>query len=796
MIVTRYGDCVFSSIGITAGLLPDLAGNDVGATVLESPTPPAAYAGLLHGQRTLTLNFQAKPGYHVEYTLNRLLGLLGLGDDEPRALYGELDANDDGTPETEVSVDAVVLPNFRWAGTATVLVDFLVVQDAWRALESESVSHTTTHDTFDESMGVPVRGAARVSPIVRIRGTQARTTKTSARGWQYYKTRTVTNNGDETLRNYPWAINVGDTSALVGAGKALASGNDFRVWTDEGEVARTLDDWNTASSVAWVLLDGLAPGASRTFYFVYGNASAGTPDTLTYPDLPAFDVTISSNGTWAYLTDELSANAGLGLWWLSAGTGAPKADTDVPGAWRPWKQFDNRDDAIQRRRSTYTASGTKQHAILDAERWREGSTGYQFRGLADGVAIHHPLGITSLRCDLRYENEAIAAGGSVAAGKAVIQYRRSAADEWATIYEKSDVQATEVTVATATYSFSSPYPKHVYLGVLPNDEEEIPQEALKTAFIRLRSKTTWELNVDSSVIDAGTLSGETNGWDAYGQLNWNFGRGEYPYVQFSFGGRDDSGRLIMPTNNWLVLDAERRSAEEWDSTLTTKVRDVAGAVVAYKVDQVGSETVLFPTSDWFPTRPRRAVDIAAANLSFASGITGWTEAFNHANATVDWTTSTVAADGDSAAAKATVSANTASGPQIIDRFVNTDADGKFTVVPGQRILIQGNVHTTNVDLVPVIGLTWYDASDVAISNAYDDFTPLPAINTYYGKRMTDTAPTTAAYCRAVCAVYSTASGETGDLRFDALFVDDNIVDVSFLDVGTEVEVEWIEGWYG
>lgn len=801
MIITRFGNLTFADIGITAGPLPDLAGNSVSPNVAESQTPPAQYLGLFHGARTLTLNFQVKPGYPNERTINILLGQIGLGDSDPKTLYGAIDDDGDGVSETEIVVEAVPLPNYRWAGVATILVDFLMVQDAWRKPTSSTANHITTHDSFDEGMAVPVRGQARVSPIVRIRGTAVRVESNTARGWRYRKQRTIEHSGDETLWRYPLKVSIGNTATLVSGSKALASGNDFRVWINGVDVPRYLIDWNDTASTVWILIDGWAPNTPLTLDFVYGNPNAGSPPAFSYPELAAFSFDNSTNAIWVYLTDETVGNAGLGLWWLSAGTGSPKADTDVPGAWRPWLMHENRDDVLQRRRSYYTASGTKWHAILDAERWKEGATRYQQKGIADGVAIHHPLGMTQLRCDLRYENEAAASGGSVAVGKAVIRTRRSAGEAWAEVFSKSDVQATEVTVATADYAFTSPYPKHCYVGVVPNpavvgdDDDEIPQDARKTSFIRLRSKTTWRLSIDDSLLDLGSLSAEEEIWDSYGLVAWNRVRNEYPYTKLAIGGNGGSGRLAMPLDNWLVLDPTRRAAEEWDSTLATKIRNVAYVVRASKVDQVAGVAIDFPTSDWFPTRPRRVMDRDDANLTFAGGITGWTEQFEHASATIAWTATADDSDGDGGGAKATVSANTVTG-DIIGRFVTTTDAGKFAVVPGQKIVVVGDVHTDHLDLIPLIGVIYYTAADAIVIAAYDTVATLPATGTYYTRFLLDTVPSTVAYLRPVLAVYSDASGAIDDVRFDNIHVDENALSVDSFDVGVELEIEWTSGWYG
>lgn len=110
-------------------------------------------------------------------------------------------------------------------------------------------------------------------------------------GWTYRRSLVITNNLTRTVNNHVALIELGDTSALVGGGKALASGNDLRVIGPDGEeVPRNLVAWNHTGTWMHVYLGTIAPGDAWRGWIVYGNSAAGSPLTLTYPYMPAWRI--------------------------------------------------------------------------------------------------------------------------------------------------------------------------------------------------------------------------------------------------------------------------------------------------------------------------------------------------------------------------------------------------------------------------------------------------------------------------------------------------------------------------
>jgi len=223
-------------------------------------------------------------------------------------------------------------------------VTFESGDSVWHAEAVETVTKSFT-SSLDQAMHLPSPGNVPTYPIIRLTPTAQRTTQTADVGWTYRLRYTVTNNGDEPLFRYPVRISLGPTTGLVTDGLTLASGDDCRVWLDGVEQARTLVDWNTASSDIWVILPSLPVGATITYAIVFGNPEAGTPPVLEYPEVTAFALddgtNESTNSYWFYGTYQEPARAGTGLWVLASPESGGTPDFTVPGAWRPALTFEN-----------------------------------------------------------------------------------------------------------------------------------------------------------------------------------------------------------------------------------------------------------------------------------------------------------------------------------------------------------------------------------------------------------------------------------------------------------------------
>ncbi|HXH79513.1 hypothetical protein [Nocardioides sp.] len=169
----------------------------------------------------------------------------------------------------------------------------------------------------NSAVSLPNAGQAAIHPVYRMdwNGTQRGIgTGTATLGWRFRWTLTVTNNRPNTVDRWPYWVDLGNTAALVSAGKALATGNDLRVLFQGRELARQLVAWNEAQSYALVLLPRLEAGQVVELDVVYGNSVAGAPKTLQYPDQPAIQTdTHVANALSGSTVGQLNATEALAL---------------------------------------------------------------------------------------------------------------------------------------------------------------------------------------------------------------------------------------------------------------------------------------------------------------------------------------------------------------------------------------------------------------------------------------------------------------------------------------------------
>lgn len=304
--------------------------------------------------------------------------------------------------EDLVTIEAAITSVQAHGSSDNLEVTFESNDSVWFA-EDVATASKTFASPLDQVLHLPVGGNLPTHPVVRLTPTVQRSSPTATVGWRYRQRWTITNGGDEPLFRYPVRLDLGNTATLVSGGKALASGNDLRVWLDGLEQARTLVGWNTSQTYLWLIVPALPVGASLTYDLVYGNASASAATSLAYPDLPSFDLPQSSNTTWYYVADtSTSANAGRGLWYLSSGLGGGFADDSVPGAWSPALTFanpNNTDDIFQSRATRLTDGATTWYQpVLNAARWHGDSFDFldEYAGgeALDGVVLRTPFGIS------------------------------------------------------------------------------------------------------------------------------------------------------------------------------------------------------------------------------------------------------------------------------------------------------------------------------------------------------------------------------------------------------------------
>ena len=248
-----------------------------------------AYAGTAIGPQRITAWFAPATGQAFEPTIQGVLSALNPDNQAARVLTATLE---DGTAvETTASLEG-------WRSGSSVnevLIDFVIVTPGWRETADSATALTTV--SANGSIAVSNLGKRVARPLVKIgrsaSGT-ARATKTADVGWSVMREVTITNTSTETLKDVPWQLGPLDTAALVTAGTMLSNGNDLRVYVDGREVRRNLIGANTTLTLVWIVIDSLAPGQSRTYQVAYGNASAGSPPTMTTgstPRIPAVDTT-------------------------------------------------------------------------------------------------------------------------------------------------------------------------------------------------------------------------------------------------------------------------------------------------------------------------------------------------------------------------------------------------------------------------------------------------------------------------------------------------------------------------
>jgi hypothetical protein len=290
--LVSYNGTVFTALGVTAPHFDDPSSPGADRQVETQPRLSAdpMPGGVTTGVQTITALFSPNGASNpVETTLMKVLAALDLDDPYPKTLAGKL------VDGTTITTQATV-GTYRYPSTNTLAVDF-VLTEAWsgtgvttlRVLSPASAngSFASTNQTGNRDM-LP-------SVLVTWDGVTQRSSSTAALGWKHRlgSGLTLTNIGTEPLINQPYQIGPINHAALVTAGQALSSGNDFRVFCEGVELRRNLIGPNTAAMFAWVVLPTVAPGQAITLDLLTNNPSAGSPPTLTFssdPPLPGMDI--------------------------------------------------------------------------------------------------------------------------------------------------------------------------------------------------------------------------------------------------------------------------------------------------------------------------------------------------------------------------------------------------------------------------------------------------------------------------------------------------------------------------
>ena len=311
--------------------------------------------------------------------------------------------------EDLITAEAAISGSLDERARGTIFVDFESNDSVWLAEDTATTSKSFT-STLDQAMHLDVPGNVPTNPVVRITPLAQRSVTTAYVGWKYRQRFAISNEGTDPLFREAVRIDLGSTTALVSGSKARSDGADVRVWLHGLEQSRTLVGWNTSSTALWVVVPVLPPRQSLTYDIVYGNPLATSADgvELTYPDLPAYDITASTNFLHLYRTGTDIAHAGEGLWFLSSSLEGGTADYGVPGAWQPALTFENpnnSDNVVQPRARRLAEDASEWYqAVPFAARWKGDSWDEEFQEYAggdpfDGVTLYNPFGIRSVHAD-------------------------------------------------------------------------------------------------------------------------------------------------------------------------------------------------------------------------------------------------------------------------------------------------------------------------------------------------------------------------------------------------------------
>lgn len=409
MLLLSVDDYIFADHGVDSSIIT----KDSAHLNFGSDRRAGAYTSLFFGSSAQAASWQTKILCPDQATRDSLMAVLAAQRDQQVRLLADLEV--EGVEgEQLVTIDAAV-SSVRWPGSGWVLdVSFESDGSIWLGQDVETASKTFT-SALDQIIHLPAPGNVPTSPVIRITPTEQRTETTAAVGWRYRQRWMVANMGDEPLFRYPVLIPLGDTTGLTTA-KALASGDDLRVWLHGLEQSRTLVDWGTADTGVWVIVPALPAGEALTYEIVYGNPEALPGEVeLVAPDLPAHDLETSTNYEHHYLTAGDVINAGKGLWPLSSPLEGGSADFGAPGAWSKALTFENPGNSDQyvqpSSQRMEDSAGPWYQARLYAARWRgpgfDNFDSYAGSDPYDGVVLHNPFGIRAVRADgIRYRNDA------------------------------------------------------------------------------------------------------------------------------------------------------------------------------------------------------------------------------------------------------------------------------------------------------------------------------------------------------------------------------------------------------
>jgi hypothetical protein len=791
--------------GLPAGWIPVVS---VSPNVLPRPGTYATLGLGLVSEMTIPGEFLYRGALTFEAAMLNLFKRLNPVDTSPRQLRG---IRNDGTP---VAIPAVMQISqiVNRGDVNSVKINFVAVQPYWEPLNVPGVTTQVFEaDGLRQSMVLDVQGEWPTNPTIRVQANTARTTTTNRIGWRYRRRYTINNVSTDPITNYPFAIDIGLTNGLVTGAKALASGNDLRVVYQGKEVARTLTDWNSASfnTLVWIVIPYLAAGGAIMYEVIYGNPSAGLPPgLLAGSTLPAFDIAVaganrSTNAKWVYLVDRTVANAGKGGWYLDAGTAQPNVKFNVPGAWQLSTTLVGNDDRSQEAWSTYVATGTKYQARFEARRAKAGSIVTTGHNGADGVYLRNPIGISSVRCDIRWINMARGDTDLTPVGSVVIVGRNRPGDNYQIIYQNSAVNNPESTIAVATYTPAASVDE-LFFAVWPQPADGITvnPKSRYDRYVNAAWYTTLEINVNSGAMTTVATQAETEIYEFATELRYGGGGDAVdvpPDKAIRLGNfLADAGvgtpRCMAPLTKQLLIFTDTRKVEQWNSAVTVREEVIPiGAYFALDAvpDLNSGATIEQQSADWMPLMP---TPNPLTNPDFSVDLSGWTRT-NLSGLVTD----TRRVDGGVIVSPPLSFAHDIASSTLGSglRVLTETANDRLPIGTQQSVSVGAELWTSNASLRPRLLITFYTSALAVLSTVLAaDWTP-PTLS-FRRRLLAAAVPAGAVYWSPGYEIWTAAASANGSTVVDVVAVNDT--EIAVLDVnssGLTVGASWLNRYaYG
>jgi len=281
-------------------------------------------------------------------------------------------------------------------------------------------------------------------------------------------------------------------------------------------------------------------------------SSAPTTTTPYYVERP---------GVHRYAVDKTVKRATddvwLGTWYQDARYTAPgviqTAADGIANAWQPYLLLRNNDAYAQKSTTPFDVGGGDIDYFngLDVNRGPGRDTPFKEQGAADGITITHAHGYDAAYLDYHYLNPS-----GIAA--ATFRLRTDGGLEWQPLFTDTTTYASLTAVAAAWYdlTFNDEVGLHLYLGLLPADEVEIPSTVSSTTVATVRTYQRLEVFTHLATQSIGAISSEQEVYDLQAVLQIAALTADPPYDQVVLGGPGHWLHLEATEEIWLRTDPD------------------------------------------------------------------------------------------------------------------------------------------------------------------------------------------------------------------------------------------------